>query len=135
MARFLGLDVGGANLKISDGESRAVSVAFPLWKSPECLAKTLYDMMKEFSPPDGFALTMTGELADCFQTKAEGVDFILAAVEQAGGSLPIAVWQTGAEFVPPERGPRNSFVGRRRQLARLGDLVGTDGSDRVQPLN
>jgi hypothetical protein len=102
VARFLGLDIGGANIKISDGESSSLSVAFPLWKSPDRLADRLWDLLEEFSPPDGFAVTMTGELADCFQTKAEGVDFILSAVEQVGDPRPILVWQTGAEFVTPD---------------------------------
>jgi probable H4MPT-linked C1 transfer pathway protein len=101
-ARFLGLDIGGANLKISDGEAAARSVAFPLWKSPELLAGRLWELMDEFPPSDGLAVTMTGELADCFQTKAEGVDFILTSIEEAAAGRPIAVWQTGAEFVPPD---------------------------------
>lgn len=102
MARFLGLDIGGANLKISDGEGQAKSVAFPLWKTPQRLPETLGKLVAEFPSPDGFAVTMTGELADCFRTKAEGVDFLLAAVEDMAGDRPVSVWQTGAEFVPPD---------------------------------
>lgn len=102
MPQFLGLDIGGANLKISDGETRATTVAFPLWKTPERLGETLRDLVDAFPTVDGFALTMTGELADCFATKTEGVDFILSAVEQLAGDRPLFVWQTGAEFVSPE---------------------------------
>lgn len=101
MARFLGLDIGGANIKISDGETRAQSVPFPLWKTPELLSETLQSLLEEFPAMEGIAVTMTGELVDCFETKAQGVDFILAAVERAGGTMPISVWQTGAEFVSP----------------------------------
>ena len=50
---------------------------------------------------DLFAVTMTAELSDCFRTKAEGVDFILRAVEDVAGTTPVFVWQTGAEFVTP----------------------------------
>lgn len=102
MARFLGLDIGGANLKISDGETQATSVPFPLWKTPERLADTLRDLMSQFPTPEGFAVTMTGELADCFATKAQGVDFILSAVDTVSENRPVVVWQTGAEFVSPE---------------------------------
>ena len=101
MARFLGLDIGGANIKVSDGES-ARSSAFPLWKSPDRLADRLASLVEVFPAPEAFAVTMTGELADCFETKAEGVDFILSAVEEIAALRPIAVWQTGAEFVPPD---------------------------------
>ena len=101
VARFLGLDIGGANLKLSDGEDIAKSIAFALWKSPERLADALREML-EGIPADGLAVTMTGELADCFETKAFGVDFILAAVEQVAKQRPVCVWQTGAEFVSAE---------------------------------
>lgn len=101
MATWLGLDIGGANIKASDGET-ARSVAFPLWKSPQLLSKQIADLVEKFPATQGFAVTMTGELADCFETKAQGVDFILSAVEQVAGSRPVAVWQTGAEFLSPQ---------------------------------
>lgn len=97
----MGLDIGGANIKASDGES-ALSAAFPLWKSPQRLAERIADLVEQFPAPCGFAVTMTGELADCFETKAEGVDFILSAVEQVAAPRPVMVWQTGAEFVSPD---------------------------------
>jgi probable H4MPT-linked C1 transfer pathway protein len=99
MNHIVGLDIGGANIKAahSDGECRSRS--FPLWKSPEKLAETLTDLIGDWLPCSGVAVTMTGELADCFETKAEGVDRILIAVEQAAGKSPIAVWQTAGEFV------------------------------------
>ncbi len=101
MAKWLGLDIGGANIKLSDGET-AKSSAFPLWKSPPQLGERIADLLEEYPPPDGLAVTMTGELADCFETKAEGVDFILSAVEKVANGRPVVVWQTGAEFVPPD---------------------------------
>ena len=48
---------------------------------------------------DLLAVTMTGELCDCFATKREGVHAILDAVEQAAGSKPIRVWSTADGFV------------------------------------
>jgi probable H4MPT-linked C1 transfer pathway protein len=42
---------------------------------------------------------MTGELCDCFATKAEGVDTILDAVVAAAGGREIRVYQTDARFV------------------------------------
>ncbi|WP_166826796.1 hydantoinase/oxoprolinase family protein [Thalassoroseus pseudoceratinae] len=100
--RTLGLDIGGANIKAADVDGMARSMAFPLWEQPDRLSEVLRDFIAEFPPPDRFAVTMTGELADCFRTKADGVDSILAAVEQVANDRPIVVWQTGAEFVSPE---------------------------------
>lgn len=102
MNHVVGLDIGGANLKAahSDGECR--SRPFPLWQSPEQLTEELRELIADWLPARAIAVTMTGELADCFATKAEGVDRILASVEKLADDMPVAVWQTGGEFVAPE---------------------------------
>ncbi|MCA9016956.1 MAG: hypothetical protein KDA77_16610, partial [Planctomycetaceae bacterium] len=95
----IGLDIGGANLKSADCDGRANAVAFELWKTPELLAQALQELLKEYQRPDLVAVTMTGELADCYPTKAAGVEQILVAVQQAVLPAPVVVWQTGAEFL------------------------------------
>lgn len=102
MDHIIGLDIGGANIKAAHSSGKCRSQSFPLWKSPEKLAETLVNLIDAWLPCSGIAVTMTGELADCFETKAEGVNQILTAVEQAAGKTPIAVWQTSGEFVSPE---------------------------------
>ncbi len=99
MNHIIGLDIGGANLKAAHSDGACRSKTFPLWKSPELLTETLSEMIRDWLPCAGVAVTMTGELADCFETKTAGVDRILTAVEQAAGKTPIAVWQTVGEFV------------------------------------
>ncbi|REJ87388.1 MAG: H4MPT-linked C1 transfer pathway protein [Planctomycetota bacterium] len=101
--RVIGLDIGGANLKASDGETVSMSRPFPLWREPDRLAAALGDLLRSFNGFDGIAVTMTGELADCFTTKREGVAHILDAVrEAAGGGAIVQVWQSGGEFVDVE---------------------------------
>ncbi|QDU36916.1 Hydantoinase/oxoprolinase [Maioricimonas rarisocia] len=102
MKRIIGLDIGGANLKASDGEAQSISIPFPLWKQPERLPEALAELITRFAATDTLAVTMTGELADCYATKSEGVADILAAVEQAAADTPVGVWQTSGEFVEPE---------------------------------
>ncbi len=103
MSTCIGLDIGGANIKLSNGVDRTIEIPFPLWRSPESLAATLGSLgALMVTPPDTIALTMTGELADCFRTKADGVEHILASVEAAFPSSVIRVWQTGAEFFNAE---------------------------------
>ena len=103
MSKLIGLDIGGANIKVSNGIDRTIEVPFPLWKAPDRLVDALRSLESMGSePPETIALTMTGELADCFRTKAEGVDRILRAVEAAFAGAEIRVWQTGAEFFTPE---------------------------------
>jgi probable H4MPT-linked C1 transfer pathway protein len=97
----IGLDIGGANIKAATTDGRAITWRFEIWKKPAELASQLRGLLSQFDRCDLLAVTMTAELADCFATKAEGVDFILRAVEQSAGETPIFVWQTGAEFVIP----------------------------------
>ncbi len=97
----LGLDIGGANLKAADDRDDAASVPFALWQNPAGLAAALGGLAQRFEPYDRLAVTMTGELCDCFETKAEGVSHILHAVEQVAHGRPIWVWQTVGEFVDP----------------------------------
>lgn len=98
----IGLDIGGANLKSADSDGAARARSFELWKTPELLQSALQEMLTSFQRPDLVAVTMTGELADCFPTKADGVDHILTVVEQAVPGVPVLVWQTGAEFLTTE---------------------------------
>jgi probable H4MPT-linked C1 transfer pathway protein len=95
----LGLDIGGANLKAATAAGRAISVPFALWKQPDALPAALAALVKEFPDPGELAVTMTGELCDCFATKREGVNRILDAVEFAAAGRPIRVWGTGGNWL------------------------------------
>src|SRR4051794_35656238 len=101
MNGVLGLDIGGANLKAAHTFGWATTLAFPLWKFPERLTAELV-LLTAQSPPCGqVAVTMTGELCDCFATKREGVAAILTAVETAFSGTTIHVWRTDGRFTDP----------------------------------
>ncbi|OAI55283.1 hypothetical protein AYO47_09615, partial [Planctomyces sp. SCGC AG-212-M04] len=100
--QLLGWDIGGANLKASDGASRSVEVPFPLWQQPDHLTSAIADLAQQFEPANLWVLTMTGELADCFRDKREGVRRILQSAGEAAGGIPLLVWTTAGEFVPVE---------------------------------
>ena len=87
----LGLDVGGANLKAAHTAGPAVSRPFPLWKRPGDLADELRALVAPLPPFERLAVTMTGELCDCFATKREGVLHILTAVEAGAGRTRSAI--------------------------------------------
>jgi probable H4MPT-linked C1 transfer pathway protein len=102
--RILGLDIGGANLKAvcfspKEGRTQAGSRPFALWRHPEQLAEAINALRGELLPPgedaDLSAVTMTGELCDCFATKREGVRAILSAI----ASPTVVVWRTDGRFV------------------------------------
>ncbi len=89
---ILGIDVGGANLKYATAAGEARSVAFPLWLQPQMLAARLGEDIASFPAARRLAVTMTGELADCFLDREAGVRAIVAACVEAarhtGGDAP-----------------------------------------------
>ena len=99
MARLvLGLDIGGANLKAATPDGRAVSLPFALYKQPNLLGQRLAELLAHFPGVSEFAVTMTGELCDCFATKREGVTHILNAVRGVARSYAVRVWGTDGRF-------------------------------------
>src|SRR5262245_231955 len=95
----LGLDVGGANVKAATVDGRAWAEPFALWKHPDGLAAVLAETLVRFPDADSLAVTMTGELCDCFETKREGVSHILYAVESAADGRNARVWGTSGRFL------------------------------------
>jgi probable H4MPT-linked C1 transfer pathway protein len=98
----LGLDIGGANLKAAHVDGFAVQRPFALWKNPHLLSDELQALLAQCPKSDRLAVTMTGELCDCFETKREGVNAILDAVMSVAKGKPIRVWTTDATFVDPK---------------------------------
>ncbi len=88
----LGVDIGGANLKYADTQGKAWSVEFPLWLRPDDLAGQLRSDFAAFPDVTHLAVTMTGELADCFLDRGVGVQHIVdqacRAANRSGWSPP-----------------------------------------------
>ena len=100
MARaILGLDVGGANLKAAHTSGASLSHPFALWRHPSSLPQALTGLLRELPPADELAVTMTGELCDCFASKSDGVRHILDAVADLAGTTPVWVWRTDGRLV------------------------------------
>ena len=97
---ILGLDIGGANLKAADGTGIALSQPFAIWKHPDQLAGQLLSIISQFPGTTRLAVTMTAELADCFETKSEGVVRILDQV--AATAIPFEIWTTAGRLVSAE---------------------------------
>jgi probable H4MPT-linked C1 transfer pathway protein len=94
----LGLDVGGANLKAAHTDGTARSRPFALWKEPAALADRLRSLCGDFPAFDRVAVTMTGELCDCFATRREGVCQILDAVAAVMPRDAVSVYRTDGLF-------------------------------------
>jgi probable H4MPT-linked C1 transfer pathway protein len=90
---WLGLDIGGANLKASDGHAWANSMPFLLWREPGRLSAAIGELIAAAPPQyEGIAITMTGELCDCFRTKRDGVLHIFDAVERAAPTCRVLTY-------------------------------------------
>ena len=76
---MIGIDVGGANLKVVNDDGPHLHYC-PLWErtSLTCLLNQYVT-----APDDPAAVVMSGELADCFESKMDGISFIVHAVKDA----------------------------------------------------
>jgi (4-(4-[2-(gamma-L-glutamylamino)ethyl]phenoxymethyl)furan-2-yl)methanamine synthase len=96
---WLGLDIGGANLKAATVAGWAHSLPFALWRNPHGLAGALSTLVEGAPAVDQLAVTMTGELCDCFRTKTEGVHHILSAVEEFANGRDVSVYLVDGRLV------------------------------------
>src|SRR5262245_36863892 len=97
----IGFDIGGANTKAAHSSGVCLSRPFALWKDPEAvgLRLVLLELLAALPPATEIAVTMTGELCDCFTSKRQGVLHILDAVVGSVGSTPVRVWGTDGRLV------------------------------------
>lgn len=100
-----GLDVGGAHLKVAlveDGTPAEVrQILCPLWQGMDKLDRALAEAAPLLSRAGRFAVTMTGELSDLFESRHQGVERLVARL---GASLGPAVryWAGPRGFVTPD---------------------------------
>lgn len=92
MSLTLGLDIGGANLKAAHVNRVARSRPFELWRQPDLLGLALRELLGDMPAFDRLAVTMTGELCDCFESRRQGVLSILQSVADLADHAKILVW-------------------------------------------
>src|SRR5438045_9289033 len=99
---WLALDIGGANIKAADGNGYALSHSFAMWRDSSRLAQQIRTAISEAPPCDHLAVTMTGELADCFESKELGVRFILQALADGSDNRHARVYLVDGRLVAPQ---------------------------------
>lgn len=77
---MIGIDVGGANLKVADTDGSVHIHYCPLWEKAPVTA-LLEPYVRQ--PDEPAVAVMSGELADSFQNKSQGIAFIVDAVRRA----------------------------------------------------
>ncbi len=74
----VGIDIGGANTKIASADENVITFYLPLWKGAD-LESVLKRVKLDFKP-DEVGIVLTGEMADRFNSKREGVLYIASVV-------------------------------------------------------
>jgi len=108
--RCLGIDVGGANIKLAHVDGWSFSQPFAMWRQWENLASTLAPLICQCPDFDVVALTMTGELADCFATRADGVAMILEQVTRIIPSPLVQVYSVDGKWRSPAQAAREPWM-------------------------
>lgn len=98
MTGCLAFDIGGANIKVASSDGFAHSRPFPLWQSPERLSQQLAELLAGHPSTARIGVTMTGELADCYESKQDGVLRIVEASRQVLGD-DARYYQVTGQFV------------------------------------
>lgn len=99
-ADLIALDIGGANIKAADGLGWTKSIPFAMWRDWRQLASALADVLA--SSPGRVVATMTGEIADCFASRRDGVEHIVAALTAAAGTVDVGIYTTTGRIVSPQ---------------------------------
>jgi probable H4MPT-linked C1 transfer pathway protein len=106
MTAVIGWDIGGAHLKGARAEDgrivAAVQVAAPLRLGLERLKQSFAEASAALGQADTHAITMTGELADTFASRAEGVAALTATAVSQLAPARLDVYGGRAGFVRPQ---------------------------------
>ena len=103
MSVIIGWDIGGAHLKAARSEAgrivRAVQVPSPLRLGLPRLAAAFAEVKAAIGDAGRHVATMTGELADTFASRGEGVRELAALVARALAPADVAIYAGPAGFI------------------------------------
>jgi probable H4MPT-linked C1 transfer pathway protein len=104
MSTIIGWDIGGAHLKgvrVKNGFiTRAVQLPCPLWQGVDKLEATFSKARRSIGSASRHCATMTGELADIFPSRAEGVETLARIAARCLDASNIEIYAGPAGFVP-----------------------------------
>jgi len=106
----IGWDIGGAHLKavwLDKTGSKVVQFACPLWKGLQYLEQAVAEALDVLGNADQHAITMTGELADIFPNRHQGVMQICRTMQKCLPEKEIRFYSV-AGFVTPEEVEANT---------------------------
>jgi len=81
----LGIDIGGANLKIASDKGFEI-IYFPMWKMASKLKEKLEGMARNYGA-ERAGVVITAELSDVFRNKEEGIKFVANICKEVFGEV------------------------------------------------
>ena len=114
--KIIGWDIGGAHVKAAllaeNGQIlQVLQQPCPLWKGIDHLHQAIAAILQ--SIPTGqylHAVTMTGELVDCFASREQGVQAIIQAVHQQLNSHDLTIYAGRRGFLSPADITANEYM-------------------------
>jgi probable H4MPT-linked C1 transfer pathway protein len=132
----IGWDIGGVNTKVARAElGRLVAVRqhpYELQRAPHALVAVLRELAAAVgADATAHAVTMTAELSQMFRTKAEGVSFVLDAVEAAFPRALIRVFGVDGAFREIADARERPLVVAAANWAATAAVVGASHPDAI----
>lgn len=142
MSTAIGWDIGGVHLKAARAENGrvvdAIQAASPLRLGLERLAQSFSDVKARIGSADHHIITMTGELADTFLCRIEGVERLCEMAVHQLAPARLSVYAGRAGFIGPDNVDihiediasanwfaSGSLIARVRRTALLVDIGST----------
>src|SRR5215211_1834887 len=111
MTVIIGWDIGGVHLKAARADDGrvvdVVQLSAPLKHGLEPLTQAFARVLQRMGPADRHIVTMTGELADTFNSRAEGVAQLSALARSALADEPITLYAGRAGLLSLEEAPNH----------------------------
>jgi (4-(4-[2-(gamma-L-glutamylamino)ethyl]phenoxymethyl)furan-2-yl)methanamine synthase len=111
MAVVIGWDIGGAHLKAARAEDGrivdAAQLASPFRLGLDVLERAFEHARTRMGAADRHAVTMTGELADTFTSRSEGVSELVRIAVDALSPDPVQIYGGRSGFIPAQLASRH----------------------------
>src|SRR5215471_13254039 len=142
MTVIVGWDVGGVHLKAARADDgrivEVVQLASPLRGGLERLIQAFAEAKTVLGRADHHVVTMTGELADTFASRSEGVERLATLATAELSDAPVLLYAGPAGLVPPQNARKHAaeiasanwhvcagLVAQRRDNALFVDMGST----------
>src|SRR5947209_8317754 len=111
MSVVVGWDIGGAHLKAARHEGGrivdVIQLASPLRLGLAAVTEAFAQATARMGTADRHAVTMTGELADTFVSRRDGVEQLAALAVRALAPAPVTLYAGRAGFIAPATASRH----------------------------